>query len=267
MKIESILLTTVRIQTFLGSQPLTNATGFFFERGQQLFLVTCRHVFADLLNGHRPDRIEIELHVGEERLSGSVRFAIPLYGTGLSLWRTCADTAGDVDVAAIEITRDCLPRDVAYRAFSPDHLAQQLEMIEVGQSIVVVGYPLGFQDTLHHLPVVRQAAISSSFGLRFQGQGYFLTDARTHRGTSGAPVALRISENRRATADLPWILLGVHSARLDVGTRDLVLDEALGLNCAWYADVLMTLTATGPAMVNTNGWSRGTSQNDDLFRG
>jgi hypothetical protein len=25
--------------------------------------------------------------------------------------------------------------------------------------------------------------------------------------------------------------------------RDLELDEALGLNCAWYADILMTLTA------------------------
>jgi hypothetical protein len=37
-------------------------------------------------------------------------------------------------------------------------------------------------------------------------------------------------------------LLGVHSSRLDVGTRDLDLDEALGLNCAWYADILLKLT-------------------------
>jgi len=27
-----------------------------------------------------------------------------------------------------------------------------------------------------------------------------------------------------------------------VGARDLVLDEALGLNCAWYADILLKLT-------------------------
>ena len=40
-----------------------------------------------------------------------------------------------------------------------------------------------------------------------------------------------------------WKLLGVHSSRLDVGTRDLQLDEALGLNCTWYADILLTLTA------------------------
>jgi hypothetical protein len=42
---------------------------------------------------------------------------------------------------------------------------------------------------------------------------------------------------------LPWKLLGVHSSRMDMGSRDLVLDESLGLNCAWYADILMTLTS------------------------
>jgi hypothetical protein len=28
-----------------------------------------------------------------------------------------------------------------------------------------------------------------------------------------------------------------------MGTRDLRLDETLGLNCAWYADILLTLTS------------------------
>jgi hypothetical protein len=35
----------------------------------------------------------------------------------------------------------------------------------------------------------------------------------------------------------------VHSARLDVGHREAAHDEALGLNCTWYADILLTLTA------------------------
>jgi hypothetical protein len=41
---------------------------------------------------------------------------------------------------------------------------------------------------------------------------------------------------------LPWMLLGIHSSRLDVGTRDASIDEELGLNCAWFADVLLALT-------------------------
>jgi len=28
-----------------------------------------------------------------------------------------------------------------------------------------------------------------------------------------------------------------------MGGRDLQLDETLGLNCAWYADILLTLSA------------------------
>jgi hypothetical protein len=53
---------------------------------------------------------------------------------------------------------------------------------------------------------------------------------------------MRVAERDPMLGDLPWMLLGVHSARLDLGTRDLVLDEALGLNCVWCADILPTLT-------------------------
>ena len=34
----------------------------------------------------------------------------------------------------------------------------------------------------------------------------------------------------------------IFAEMLDVGTRNFEIDEALGLNCAWYADILMTLT-------------------------
>jgi hypothetical protein len=105
-----------------------------------------------------------------------------------------------------------------------------------------VGFPLGFHDNLHHMPVVRHAALASSFGMRFQGQGYFLTDARTHRGTSGAPVVMRAPVARNGLGELPWLLLGIHSARIDLGSRDRIQDEALGLNCTWYADILLTLS-------------------------
>ena len=225
---------------------LTNATGFFFEREERLFLVTSRHVLIDAANEHFPDRIEIELHVGAGNLSVTTGFSIPLYRNGLSVWRTCTDRAGEVDVAMLEIDRAALPAEMVYRAFSPAHLPVEPGSIEVGMPLLVVGFPLGFHDSLHHLPVVRQAVIASSFGLRFQGQGYFLTDARTHRGTSGAPVVMRMANGRAGSDDLPWLLLGVHSSRLDIGTRDLLLDEALGLNCAWYADILMTLSADRP---------------------
>ena len=240
--IEPLLLTSPRVSTFEQQRHLTNASSFFFERDERLFLVTSRHVIVDQPSEHFPNRIEIELHTDPDNLAESAGFSIPLYRDGKSLWRQGTDTAGEVDVAVIEIERTALPERTVYRAFTPEHLHDPLDQVEVGTTLLVVGFPLGFHDTLHHMPVVRHAVIASSFGLRFQGMGYFLTDARTHRGTSGAPVVMRAFEPSPMLGDLPWILLGVHSARLDVGTRDLELDEALGLNCAWYADILLTLT-------------------------
>jgi S1-C subfamily serine protease len=239
--IEPLLLAAARIFTFDGDRALTNASGFFFARDERLFLVTSRHVVVDAPTKHYPDRIEIELHVDPENLAQSTGFSIPLYHDRKSVWRTGEDSAGDIDVAVIELERDALPETTVYKAFTPAHLIAADEHIEVGSTLLVVGFPLGFHDTLHHMPVVRHAIIASSFGLRFGGEGYFLTDARTHRGTSGAPVVMRTAPTAEL-GDLPWKLLGVHSARLDVGTRDLKLDEALGLNCAWYADILLTLT-------------------------
>lgn len=239
---DSILLSCARIFTFNQQLRSTNASGFFFARDERLFLVTSRHVLFDTPSRHFPDRIEIELHTNSENIAKSTGFSMPLYRNGLQVWRQGTDTAGEIDVAVIEINRAALPKTAVYRAFTPQHLAAQLEPVEVGSSLLVVGFPLGFHDTLHHMPVVRQAIVASSFGLRFKGEGYFLTDARTHRGSSGAPVVMRVNQPDAGLGDLPWLLLGIHSSRLDVGTRDLLLDEALGLNCAWYADILLTLT-------------------------
>ncbi len=237
--IDSILLSTARISTYSADYLLTNASGFFFEREERLFLASSRHVFIDADSGHHPDRITIDLHVDRANLTRSVGFSIPLYQDGLSVWRQGTDSSGEVDVAVIEIDREAFPADAVYSAFTPEHILLSVEDIEIGSSMLVVGFPLGFQDTLHGLPVVRHAINATSLKFRFQGMGYFLTDARTHRGTSGACVVIRSEEQQ---GELPWKLLGIHSARMDLGTRDIEVDEALGLNVTWFADILLALT-------------------------
>lgn len=240
--IEPLLLTAVPVTTCDGEQQLSNASGFFFAREERLYLVTSRHVLCDEASGHFPNRIDIELHTDADNLASATGFSVPLYRDGTAVWRQGIDTAGGIDVALLEIERAALPAGTVCRAFTPAHVQQPSVQTEVGSALLIVGFPLGFGDTLHHMPVVRHAILASSFGLRFKGQGYFLTDARTHRGSSGAPVVMRVAQPSPALGDLQWRLLGVHSARLDLASRDIAQDEALGLNCAWYADVLMTLS-------------------------
>lgn len=241
--VEPVVLAVTRVATFDGTRPLTHASGFFFQRDARLYLVTSRHVVSDQPSGHWPDRLEIELHLHPSDLTRVSGFSIPLYRGGQALWRQGVDSGGEVDVAAIELERAALPPGTQLQAFTPAHLLPSLEGVDLGQQLVVPCFPLSFHDTVHHLPIARQAALASSLGLRFQGQGYFLTDARMHRGASGAPVLLHGPRPRSAAEPLPWLLLGVHSARMDIRGRDDLQDEALGLNCAWYADILLTLTA------------------------
>ena len=244
---DPLLLATARVSTFLGPLLQTNASGFFFERGESLYLVTSRHVVIDSASKHLPDRLEIELHLDGLDLTRSTGFSIPLYADGKSVWRQGRDSGGEVDIAVLELDRAKLPANGVLRAFTPAQLAGPADAIGVGASLLVSGFPIGFHDALHHLPVVRQAIVASSYGIRFQGQGFFLTDARMHRGASGAPVVMRDPAAPPRNPALPWLLLGVHSARLDMGDRDHAIDESLGLNCAWYADILMTLTGPPPA--------------------
>ncbi len=248
--IDTLLLATARIATFEIDRGLTNASGFFFQRDERLFLVTSRHVLIDEPSQHHPNRIEIELHTDAANLGQSTGLSMLLFLDGQAQWRQGRDASGDIDVAVIEIDRSALPAGTLLHAFTPQHLPapgtapDAAGGIPVGSRLLVVGFPLGFHDTLHHLPVVRQAVLATAWGLRFQGEGYFLTDARTHRGTSGAPVVMPDPAAKGLQdSPLPWKLLGVHSGRLDISTRDKVLDESLGLNMAWYADILMTLTA------------------------
>ncbi len=238
--IDTLLFATTRIATFDGPAALTNASGFFFEREGRLFLVTSRHVFFDAPSKHNPNRFEIEIHTSGTDLSKSGGVSLLTYKDGKSMWRQGKDTGGEIDVGVIEIDRAALPAGAVLYPFTPAHLLSPPASVELGTPLLIPGFPLGFHDTLHHLPVVRQCMLASAFGIRFQGKGYFLTDARTHRGTSGAPVVMRDPDPDGKP--MPWKLLGVHSARLDMANRDLVQDESLGLNSAWYADILMTLT-------------------------
>ena len=238
MEIEPLLLTATQISTYSGEHSLTNATGFFYQRNEKLFLATSKHVFFDALSDHSPDRIVVKLHTNRNNATAAIDYSIPLYFDGKSQWVSGSDGTGDIDVAVIQIYQERLPQKVVLEAFGPSNLLAPERSLDIGTPMLIVGFPLGFHDTLHNLPVARSAINASSFALRFQGNGYFLTDARTHRGSSGAPVVCR-----DVTAEtMPWRLLGIHSGRLDMAWRDVKVDEALGLNCAWFADILQTLT-------------------------
>ena len=182
--VEPLLLTATRIVTVCNGVERSNASGFFFQDRGRLFVVTCLHVLCDPTSGHYPDTIEIEIHVDRVNLTRVVKIRLPLYASDAPCWLGVSDLGGGVDIAGVEIPRDLLPPEAFLCAFMEKDPPESTARIERGTAMLVLGFPLGFHDALHHLPVARQAINASSFDLRFQGQGYFLTDSRTHRGVA-----------------------------------------------------------------------------------
>ena len=152
---ESLLFTTARVTTFDGPRLLTGATGFFFTRSERLFLVTSRYVLQDIPSGHRPNRIELEFHTDPVDLRRTATLSIWLFKNGISLWRQATDSGGEIDVGVIELDKAELSSDAHICCFTTEHLQSELGEVEVGTGLLVVGFPLGFHDTMHHLPVVR----------------------------------------------------------------------------------------------------------------
>ena len=134
---DPLFLTTPRVSTFFGTQGLTNASGFFFERDERLYLVTSRHVLIDKATQHAPDRLEIELHVDANDLTRSVRFSILLYEDGKAAWRQGRDAGGDIDVAVLEVDRSRLPASAVIHAFTPAHLVKTFAEVPVDRKSVV----------------------------------------------------------------------------------------------------------------------------------
>lgn len=237
MYVDKVILAIPQITTLAQGVQLSTATGFFLRRHQRLFLVTNRHVLE--ADNHQPDQLMLALHTNAGNIAQITPHTVALYQQQTALWKAAEDSAGSVDVAVLEIDEQTLPPGCVIEAFSLAQLCAVDAHVALGTPVTIIGFPLGFKDELHNLPVARQGIVASPFGLRFGGGGYFLTDARTHRGSSGSPVLMSAPEN----PNFPWRLLGIHSARFDVN-RDQQQDEALGLNCAWYVDVLEILTAT-----------------------
>ena len=63
--------------------------------------------------------------------------------------------------------------------------------------------------------------------------------ARPQIGAGGATTHRPWPQPSGATVEL----LGVHPTRIDMFSTDRMQAEAPGLHCAWYAEVLMKLTA------------------------
>jgi len=110
--------------------------------------------------------------------------------------------------------------------WTKDDYPSQAEILAFGSRISIIGYPLGFYDNVHNLPITRSASIASPYGIPFRNKSYFLIDAVLHKGISGSPVIISRTGSRRERGII-HSLLGILSAR-----------ETADLGVVWYPQLI-----------------------------
>ena len=79
MPINEIVLTVSIIMQLKAGAVLGSASGFFYTKGDKLFLVTNQHVMRDEKKGIIPDTLRLRLHTDAKNVTLNDNFDIPLY--------------------------------------------------------------------------------------------------------------------------------------------------------------------------------------------
>ena len=149
----------------------------------------------------------------------------------------------------MEIDKKQIEGKFFVKAWSSATFLPQHYVISPGDDVFVMGFPLGFHDTAHNLPVFRNAMIASAYGVPFQDSQLFLTDANLHPGTSGSPVITKPKNtwvddkgNVSMVTGTTYYLLGVHSGTYSITTAA-GQQIPLGLGAAWYVSLVDDIAA------------------------
>jgi len=115
---------------------------------------------------------------------------------------------------------------------------------EVGDEVLIIGYPHGNYDKVNLYPIVKFGIISSGWGLHFDGLPYFLVDSRLYHGSSGSlvitkPRQLAVIDGRlKYNPEKTFQFLGVYSEPLNRS-----IDIHMGL--VWYSDLVEKVVSHG----------------------
>lgn len=240
----NLAFVSVPVRPFVRDTALGTGTGFLFQPMYgRIFLITNRHMVIDESRRFFPDHLVIRLHTDGQDLEKSEDLPVSLYsandsGNGLWLQLNAA-----IDVIALELKAEEL-KPFVFHAFRPSDLISSDILVGVGDPLLVIGYPRGFSDELHNLPVFRQASVASVYPIPFQGKPFFLIDSELHPGTSGSPVITQpsiwlVRKDEAEHFDEPqYRLIGIHSAAYG----------DLKLNIVWFADLLVEICRKAPGI-------------------
>ena len=246
--IPGIVLAVAQLKARYDRDRLMSGSGFFYKSRGRLCYITNRHLVVKESVNYYPDEITLSVRTSAHPgLPEDV--PISLYSGGRPVWMEHPRYGSDVDVVSVPI-RGGTGR-YAIRPFTREDLVPNSMDLDLGQDLMVLGFPQGLGAGAHGLPLARSASLASPHRMDFDGKPYVLIDARLHPGTSGSPVltkSMRLARLPDGSYALSpggeKYLVGIHSAAVSwppAGGGKLQGDP-LGLHCCWSAELLDDMT-------------------------
>jgi hypothetical protein len=177
-------------------------------------------------------------------MTQNTEYSIHLYEGARPIWRKPNPPRADVVAIPIDL-KDFATHNIRYRSFSTDNMLDKRFRLDIGDDIMVMGYPLGIYDHVHNLPLIRGGTISSPHPIPWKGEPYFLVDSNLHEGTSGSPVTTkfktmwrRVDNNQIFYTEPAFFFLGIVSTAFEY-PEELLRAQ---LNIVYFAHIIDEMT-------------------------
>ena len=273
-EIDHASLMTTPILLMQAGRPVSQGTGFLFGSTtpdgsvETVFLVTNYHV----VTGHAPlstnpragDRIRFVLHQSTTDLGDVRAVTLPLYDqANRPIW-LASDAYPAADIVLIPLPPSVY-EGLAPLVFTEAHTRGDIR-IRPTSGATLLGYPYGFYDQKHFLPVWKTGHVASEPSVDFEGRPVFLVDVSAFPGMSGSPVlavanGIYETEDGSMRSGRIWKLLGVFSAMpvvrerrpvdpADFSTETRTIETSLQLGYVWKASLVADLAKSYRARHN-----------------
>ncbi len=196
--LDRLMLTTTPIE--VGAPPsIEMGTGFFVEgpsekgQSERTLLVTNRHVVMWGTTG--------SVYFHDSKADRPPGESVPEYGSRrkwkLENWESRWTFHKDdkVDIAVTDVSTEIAAlrergREPYVQTLPPELFSTGAEeaILAAVENVLFVGYPEGIYDSVHNLPVIRQAITATPIRIPYEGSPAFLIDSSIYHGASGSPV-------------------------------------------------------------------------------
>jgi trypsin-like peptidase len=274
-EIDPASLMTSPVLLMNGGQSVSQGTGFFFGGTgpdgtiDTVFLVTNYHVVTGnaplSTNARAGDRIRFVMHRTATDLGDVRAIELPLYDTqDRALW-IASEAYPAADIVLVPIPARSY-QGIAPLVFTEAHTRGDIR-IRPTSGATLLGYPYGFYDQKHYLPVWKTGHVASEPSVDFEGRPLFLVDVSAYPGMSGSPVlavanGIYETEDGSMRSGRIWKLLGIFSAMPVVRERrpsaaagfaseGQTVETTLQLGYVWKASLIADLAKSYRARHNS----------------